>query len=174
MKELKVVINQEPIIKEYKVFDDYLEAHKEIAQSDNFEFQYEQFTMWDKISLNGNIYFYNLNNSNLLLTPEARRRLFEDAKRVFSIRERDLVRTQRNSNTRFTGHLDSISEVIEYMRDEQRSWLPQVFKEIDEDISELQKKIDELNHKKETLKDDGYLAKNVRVNIIVKSKKEVL
>ena len=62
----------------------------------------------------------------------------------------------------------TIEDVIDYMNDEKRSWLPQICKEIDEEISEINIKIEELKNKisslekdKEKLYDEDYLKSKI-------------
>lgn len=170
MRELKVTIEKEPDVLEYKVFDDYLEAHKEIAKREEFIFQYNPFNYWHKLEIEGVTYY---RFGDVLITPEAYEKLLAKSERVFSIHESDLIRTQRHSNCRYTGDLTSVEDVIRYMREDSHSWLPQIYSEIDEEITNLQKQIDALKLKKQTLQDDNYLRGKIRNAIRVRSEGEL-
>lgn len=170
MKELNIDIVRIPNIKTYKVFDDYLEAHEYICGRKDFTFKYNHSEYWRSVIINDTLYYEKRYHDTILLTVEAYNQMLNEAKKVFSIIEHDLIRTQKNSNCYYTGDLDSEEDVIKYMRNKNKSWLPQVYKEIDEEISVLQQKINNLKDQKKLLKDDEYLKKHIRMEIQITSK----
>ena len=168
MKEIKVLYKK-PEYKKIKVFDDldeYLSVY-----NDGKDFVRTGVGNWNKLK-NGNKIYYSrlLNNDDLFLTESCYAEMLKYSKKTFRLYERDLFRTQRYSNTRFTGDLKSVDDVIDYMNDNERSWLPQICKEIDEEIGEINKQIEELQNKisnlekdKEKLYDEDYLISKIKI-----------
>ena len=169
MKEIKVLYRK-PVEAEYKqikVFDDLDEYLK--AYNGGKDFVRTGIGNWQKLT-NGDETYYShfLNYDDLFLTESCYMEMLKYCKKTFKIHECNLFRTQKYSNTRFTGDLSSIEDVIDYMNDEKRSWLPQICKEIDEEISEINRKIEELKNKisslekdKEKLYDEDYLKSKI-------------
>ena len=171
MKEIKVLYRK-PVEAEYKqikVFDnldDYLKAY-----NGGKDFVRTGIGNWKKLT-NGDETYYShfLNYDDLFLTENCYFEMLKYSKKTFKLYERDLFRTQKHSNTRFTGDLSSVDDVIDYMNDENRSWLPQICKEIDEEISEIKREIEELKNKisnlekdKEKLYDEDYLISKIKI-----------
>ena len=171
MKEIKVLYRK-PVKAEYKeikVFDDlddYLKAY-----NGGKDFVRTGIENWQKLK-NGDETYYShfLNYDDLFLTENCYFEMLKYSKKTFKLYERDLFRTQKHSNTRFTGDLSSVDDVIDYMNDENRSWLPQICKEIDEEISEINREIEELQNKisnlekdKEKLYDEDYLISKIKI-----------
>ena len=159
-------------MKEIKVFDDldeYLSVY-----NDGKDFVRTGIGNWQRLT-NGDETYYTYSNSNhsyddLYLTERCYAEMLKYSKKTFKLYERDLFRTQKHSNTRFTGDLSSVDDVIDYMNDENRSWLPQICKEIDEEISEINNQIEELQNKisnlekdKEKLYDEDYLISKIKI-----------
>ena len=171
MKEIKVLYRKpvEAEYKEIKVFDDldeYLSVY-----NDGKDFVRTGIENW-QILKNGDETYYSrfLNYDDLYLTKNCYFEMLKYSKKTFKLYERDLFRTQKHSNTRFTGDLSSVDDVIDYMNDENRSWLPQICKEIDEEISginreieELQNKISSLEKDKQKLYDEDYLISKIKI-----------
>ena len=171
MKEIKVLYRK-PVEAEYKqikVFDDLDEYIK--AYNDGKDFVRTGIENWKKLTNGDETYYsYFLNYDDLFLTENCYFEMLKYSKKTYKLYERDLFRTQKHSNTRFTGDLSSVDDVINYMNDENRSWLPKICKEIDEEISginreieELQKKISSLEKDKEKLYDEDYLISKIKI-----------
>ena len=171
MKEIKILCRK-PVEAEYKqikVFDDlddYLKAY-----NGGKDFVRTGIGNWKKLT-NGDETYYShfLNYDDLYLTENCYFEMLKYSKKTFKLYERDLFRTQKHSNTRFTGDLESVDDVIDYMNDENRSWLPQICKEIDEEISEINREIEELQNKisslekdKQKLYDEDYLISKIKI-----------
>lgn len=170
MKEIKVLY-REPVEAEYKqikVFDN-LDDYLKIFNGGK-DFVRAGIGNWKKLKNGDETYYSNfLNYDDLFLTESCYFEMLKYSKKTFKIYERDLFRTQKHSNTRFTGDLSSVEDVIDYMNDENRSWLPQICKEIDEEISEinreievLQNKISNLEKDKQKLYDEDYLISKIK------------
>ena len=164
MKEIKVLYREpvEPEYKQIKVFDnldDYLKTY-----NGGKDFVRTGIGNWQRLK-NGDKTYYTrfLNYDDLFLTESCYAEMLKYSKKTFKLYERDLFRTQKHSNTRFTGDLNSVDDVIDYMNDEKRSWLPQICKEIDEEIEELQKKISSLEKDKQKLYDEDYLISKIKI-----------
>ena len=165
MKEIKILCRK-PEYKEIKVFDDldeYLSVY-----NDGKDFVRTGIGNWQRLK-NGDETYYSYNN-DLYLTENCYFEMLKYSKKNFKLYERDLFRTQKHSNTRFTGDLSSVDDVIDYMNDEERSWLPQICKEIDEEIDEINKQIENLQNKisnlekdKEKLYDEDYLISKIKI-----------
>lgn len=170
---IELIVKKEPSVTNYQLFDDYLEAHRYIARRDDFNFLYSIREYWRRVTINGVDYYQKQYRGfdSILLTENAYIQMLKDCERKYAIHESDLVRTQRNSNCRFTGNLDSKREVIKYMRDDTTSWLPKIYAEIDEDIKSLQIKIDNLCKQKQMLQDDEYLMERIEEEISIVAKK---
>ena len=156
-------------MKEIKVFDnldDYLKAY-----NGGKDFVRTGIGNWKKLKKGDETYYSHfLNYDDLFLTESCYAEMLKYSKKTFKLYERDLFRTQKHSNTRFTGDLSSVDDVIDYMNDENRSWLPQICKEIDEEISEINKQIEELQKKisslekdKQKLYDEDYLISKIKI-----------
>ena len=156
-------------MKEIKVFDnldDYLKAY-----NGGKDFVRTGIENWNKLRIGDETYYSHfLNYDDLFLTESCYFEMLKYSKKTFKLYERDLFRTQKHSNTRFTGDLSSVDDVIDYMNDENRSWLPQICKEIDEEISginreieELQNKISNLEKDKQKLYDEDYLISKIKI-----------
>ena len=176
MKEIKILYRKpvEAEYKEIKVFDnldDYLKVY-----NDGKDFVRTGIGNWKKLKNGDETYYsysygnysYGINYDDLFLTESCYMEMLKYCKKTFKIHECNLFRTQKYSNTRFTGDLSSIEDVIDYMNDEKRSWLPQICEEIDEEISEINRKIEELKNKisslekdKEKLYDEDYLKSKI-------------
>lgn len=154
MKEIKILYRQ-PVEAEYKqikVFDnldDYLKVY-----NDGKDFIRRSIGKWKKFENNNEVYYsysgnysYGIDFDDLFLTENCYMEMLKYCKKTFSIYEGDLFRTQNNSNTRFTGDLSSIEDVIDYIKDEKKSWIPQIIKEIDEDIKQEKDKIRQIELK---------------------------
>lgn len=171
MKKVNIIY-REPVEAEYKelnVYDDLDDYLKDYNCGKDFT--RIGIGEWKRLNTNEGI-FYSFNGyyDDCFLTEKCYKQLLNYCKKTYKIYEGDLFRTQKNSNTRFTGELSSIDEVIEYMKDEKQSWLPQICKEIDEDIEELNKKINEIKVKinnlendKKKLYDEDYLKSKIKV-----------
>ena len=166
MKEIKVLYRK-PEYKKIKVFDDLDEYLKEY--NGGKDFVRTGVGNWNKLK-NGNKTYYCTNYDDLFLTESCYAEMLKYSKKTFKLYERDLFRTQKHSNTRFTGDLSSVDDVIDYMKDENRSWLPQICKEIDEEISGINKQIEELQNKisnlekdKQKLYDENYLISKIKI-----------
>lgn len=170
MKEIKVLFRK-PVEAEYKqikVFDN-LDDYLKIYNGDK-DFVKTGIGNWKMLKNGDETYYSNfLNYDDLFLTESCYFEMLKYSKKTFKLYERDLFRTQKHSNTRFTGDLSSVEDVIDYMNDENRSWLPQICKEIDEEISginkqieELQKKISNLEKDKQKLYDEDYLISKIK------------
>lgn len=175
MKEIKVLYRK-PEYKKIKVFDD-LDEYLSVYNGGK-DFVRTGIGNWSKLS-NGNKTYYShfLNYDDLYLTESCYFEMLKYSKTTFKLYERDLFRTQKHSNTRFTGDLSSVEDVIDYMNDENRSWLPQICKEIDEEISginreieELQNKISNLKKDKQKLYDEDYLISKIKIEYTFDSK----
>lgn len=171
MKEIKVLY-REPVEAEYKqikVFDD-LDEYLSVYNGGK-DFVRTGIGNWKMLKNGDETYYSNfLNYDDLFLTESCYFEMLKYSKKTFKLYERDLFRTQKNSNTRFTGDLSSVEDVIDYMNDEERSWLPQICKEIDEEISEinreievLQNKISNLEKDKQKLYDEDYLISKIKI-----------
>ena len=178
MKEIKVLYRK-PVEAEYKqikVFDD-LDEYLSVYNGGK-DFVRTDIGNWQRLK-NGDETYYShfLNYDDLFLTESCYAEMLKYSKKTFKLYERDLFRTQKHSNTRFTGDLSSVDDVIDYMNDENRSWLPQICKEIDEEISginreieELQKKISSLEKDKQKLYDEDYLISKIKIEYTFDSK----
>lgn len=179
MKEIKILYRK-PVEAEYKqikVFDnldDYLKVY-----NGGKDFIRGSIGKWKKFENNNEIYYsysggdysYGIDFDDLFLTENCYMEMLKYCKKTFTIYERDLFRTQNNSNTRFTGDLSSIEDVIDYMKDEKRSWIPQIIKEIDEDIKQEKDKIRQIELKikkyeedKVKIQDEEYLKTKIKID----------
>lgn len=155
MNKIKIIY-REPVEAEYKELnvyddlDDYLKTY-----NSGKDFIRTGIGDWEKLNTNEGI-FYSFDGyyDDCFLTEKCYKQFLKYCKKTYKICENDLFRTQRNSNTRFTGELSSINEVIEYMNNDNKSWLPQICKEIDEDIEKINKQINELKCKINNLEND--------------------
>lgn len=154
-------------IRVYDNLDDYVIDYRNQHGRD---FVRIGFGDWCKKEIEGNIY-YHFRYDDMYLTEDVYKELLANCEKTYSIYERHLERTQRSSNTCFTGQLPSVEAVIDYMKNSKGSWLPQVFKEIDEDIAALQKKIDHLSEIKTTLQDEEYLKSKIKTEYTFDSEK---
>lgn len=171
MKKVNIIY-REPVEAEYKelnVYDDLDDYLKDY--NDGKDFVRTGIGSWRRLNTNEGIFYsYNGYYDDYFLTENCYKQLLSYCKKTYKIHECDLFRTQRHSNTRFTGELSSIDKTIEYMKDEKQSWLPQICKEIDEDIEELNEKINEIKIKinnlendKKKLYDEEYLKSKIRI-----------
>ena len=166
MKEIKVLYKK-PEYKKIKVFDN-LDEYLSVYNGGK-DFVRTGIGNWQKLK-NGNKTYYCSNYDDLFLTENCYAEMLKYSKKTFKLYERDLFRTQKHSNTRFTGDLKSVDDVIDYMNADERSWLPQICKEIDEEISGINKQIEELQNKisnlekdKEKLYDEDYLISKIKI-----------
>lgn len=179
MKEIKILYRKpvEAEYKEIKVFDnldDYLKVY-----NGGKDFIRGSIGKWKKFENNNEVYYsysggdcsYGIDFDDLFLTENCYMEMLKYCKKTFKIYERDLFRTQNNSNTRFTGDLSSIEDVIDYMKDEKRSWIPKIIKEIDEDIKQEKDKIRQIELKikkyeedKVKIQDEEYLKSKVKID----------
>ena len=173
MNKLKQVQTYEPSVYEWEVYNNYLEYHEAIANDNCYVFYYDE-NNWKTKTIDGKVYMYYDRHRNKMLTLKAFNEMLKDCKIMFELRESDLIRTQYNSNCRFTDSRDTIDDVIAYMRDDNRSWLPQIYKEIEHDMAEAKKEYDtkmtRLNKEMDTLKDDEYLKTRITSHMRVTSK----
>ena len=166
MKRISVETKREPIVRGYDIYDDYIEFFDTIIlrpyviSLDLSDVSIVKINNEKYVDLYG-----GYGGSTKLLTQEAYKQMLEDCKIFYRLHESDLIRTQKNSNCRYTGDKDSIEEVIEYMRNSESSWLPQIYKEIDKDIDELQQKMDLLKERKATLQNDDYLISKITQHV---------
>ena len=165
MKIVKEVIEREPRINKYNVYDDVHEYLKDYAKGNNF--RRTGFGDWCYIEINGKFHYSWSRSDEFTLTSSAYKRLLEMCKKEYSIHESHLLRTQKNSNCRYTGDLKTKEEVLEYMYNPDKSWLTQICIEIDEDIKLLQDKIDKLNADKRTLVDKEYLTSKIKTEYLL-------
>ena len=86
--------------------------------------------------INGVVY-YKDQYYNIFLTKEVMEAVKDSCHKTYSLYECDLIRTQKHSNTRTTGQLESVESVIDYMLNSSNSWLPRILIEIDDDINKL-------------------------------------
>mgnify|MGYP003318642060 CR=1 FL=1 len=154
-------------IRAYDNLDDYVTDY---GNQHGRDFVRVGFGDWRKEEINGNTY-YHFRYDDMYLTEDVYKELLDHCEKTYSIHEHRLERTQRGSNTRVTGELPSVEAVLDYMKNSAGSWLPQVFKEIDEDIAALQKKIDHLNNIKATLQDEEYLKSKIETEYTFDSAK---
>ncbi len=178
MNKIKVLYREprEAEYKEIKVFDDLDEYLKVYSKEDFVRVGYEKWhslKIDDKTyySYSGGEYSCSINFDDLFLTEECYKKLLKYCKKTYRLCEANLFRTQKNSNCRFTGDLASIQDVIDYMKDDEKSWLPQILEEIDEDIlvakvkiKDLENKIKQYENDKIKLYDEEYLKSNIEVN----------
>ena len=175
MKEIKILYRKpvEAEYKEIKVFDnldDYLKVY-----NDGKDFVRTGIGNWKKLKNGDETYYsyshgyYGIDYDELFLTKNCYMKMLSYCKKTFKIYERDLFRTQKSSNTRVSDDLNSIEEVIDYMKNGKASWLPKICKEIDEEIIEKNKKIEVLKNEisnlekdKEKLYDEEYLKSKIR------------
>lgn len=169
MNKVKIIW-REPREAEYKELDvyddldDYLKSYNE-----GKDFVRIGIGDWKKINTNEGIFYsFSGYDDKFFLTEKCYKEMLRYCKKTYEIYERDLFRTQKNSNCRYTGELSSIEEVIDYMKNSSGSWLPKICEEIDEDIDELNKKIEQLKDKisqlekdKEKLYDEDYLKSRI-------------
>lgn len=173
MKIIKKLI-QEPREAEYqnmKVYDNLDEYLKDY--NDGKDFVRVGYQNWYKTCVNGQNYYsfeepYYQDENIMYLDEATYNKLLEYCKKTYSMRADDLIRAD-GASCRVTNDFSSKAEVIDYMYDDKRSWLPQVSKGIDEDIQELndkiknlKTKIKQLNETKKTLYDKEYLLSMVR------------
>jgi len=174
MKKLTQVITYSPSTQEFEVYDDYNEYHRSVADSDEYQFSYD-LSQWQVRTIDGKDYMKTYHHGNKVLTVEAYVKMVAENERTFQLHESDLIRTQQCSNTRFTGDKKSVEEVIEYMRDEKKSWLPNIYAEVATEIEKLteeyESKVARLTKQIQTLLDDEHLKKNISRHLIVRSKK---
>jgi len=164
MKKVNIVIEQTPLVQEFEIYNDYIEFHDSISPRPyTFQHSFKNFSK-RKIGEEEYINIYSCFNRKIL-TLEAYKKMLEESKITYQLCERDLIRCQYNSNTRFTGDQNTMQDVINYMRDENKSWLPQIYKEINEEIKGLQEKIKKLEEVKIVLQDDDYLIKHITKHI---------
>lgn len=177
MKEIKILY-REPVEAEYKkikVFDnldDYLKTY-----NGGKDFVRIGIGNWKKLKNGDEVYYsysygnhsYGINYDDLFLTESCYMEMLRYCKKTFQIYECDLFRTQKNSNCRVSNALNSPEEVIDYMKNNKGSWLPQICKEIDEEISEKNRKIEQLKKEisslekdKEKLYDENYLKAKIK------------
>ncbi len=175
MKEIKILYRKpvEAEYKEIKVFnnlDEYLKVY-----NGGKDFVRIGIEKWNKLEVDDEIYYsyshsyYGIDYDELFLTKNCYMKMLSYCKKTFKIYERDLFRTQKSSNTRVSDDLNSIEEVIDYMKNGKASWLPNICKEIDEEIIEKNKKIEALKNEisnlekdKEKLYDEEYLKSKIR------------
>lgn len=175
MKEIKILYRKpvEAEYKEIKVFDnldDYLKVY-----NGGKDFVRIGIEKWKKLEVDNEIYYsyshgyYGIDYDELFLTKNCYMKMLSYCKKTFKIYECDLFRTQKSSNTRVSDDLNSIEEVIDYMKNGKASWLPNICKEIDEEIIEKNKKIEALKNEisnlekdKEKLYDEEYLKSKIR------------
>ena len=177
MEEIKILYSEprEAEYKTIKVFNDLDEYLKVYNDGKDFKrVGYEHWKVLNKgnnhyYSYSGGDYIYHTNYDDLFLTEECYRKLLNNCKRSFKIYERDLFRTQRDSNCRVSKEFSTIDGVLKYMKEDSGSWIPEVVKEIDEDIDAVNKKIKELQNKitileedKTKIQDEEYLKSNVK------------
>lgn len=174
MKEIKILYRKAEY-KQIKVFDD-LDEYLSVYNGGK-DFVRTGIGNWKRLKNEDEIYHtYSYGNhsyssyDDLYLTENCYAEMLKYSKKTFKLYERDLFRTQKHSNTRFTGDLESVDDVIDYMNDENRSWLPQICKEIDEEIEELQKKISSLEKDKQKLYDEDYLISKIKIEYTFDSK----
>ena len=176
MKQIKVLYIEprEAEYKEIKVFDNLDEYLK--VYNGGKDFVRIGIEKWKKLEVDDEIYYSyshgycGMDYDELFLTKNCYRKMLSYCKKTFKIYERDLFRTQKNSNTRVSDDLNSIEEVIDYMKNGKASWLPQICKEIDEEIIEKNKKIEVLKNEisnlekdKEKLYDEDYLISKIKI-----------
>jgi ABC-type cobalt transport system substrate-binding protein len=171
MNKITQIINHTPSTQEFEVYDDYKEYHRAIANSKDYKFSYD-LDEWKLKTIDGKSYMKIYNHGNKILTVEAYVKMVAENEKTFQLRECDLIRTQHNSNTRFTGNRNSVEEVIEYMRNEKNSWLPTIYVEVATEIEKLTKeyeaKVAKLTNQIQTLLDDEYLKKHISSHLIIK------
>lgn len=173
MKIIKRMIYEprEAVYEDIKVFDDLYDytAYFRSKINDGRDFTRIGFGNWERIQIEGDNYYHHEYEDNYL-TEEAYKELLSECEKTYLIHESKLLRTQRHSNARFTGKQPSVEAVLDYMKGE-KSWLHQVNKEIDEEIADLQKKIDKLKKDKETINDEEYLKSKIETEYTFDSKK---
>ena len=177
MLEVKV-LTREPTEAEYaniKVYDDLDEYLKDYQKGKEFvRIGYEN---WAKLKVdNENYYCFSregyykrVNYDEVFLTEDVYKKILKYSKKKLKIHESDLFRTQRHSNCRVSDDCYTVEELLNYMKNSKQSWLPQVCKEIDEDIKKCNDEIETLKQKikcydedKIKLYDDNYLKDNIR------------
>lgn len=163
METIKIMVSKprEAIYKELHIFDsmdDYLEFYNK-----GKDFVRTGFQNWKKNKIEGKIYYSYDYNDDAYITEKLYKKILNECKKSYLIRERNLVRTQKNSNCRSTGSHPTKEAVMKYMRDDVRSWLPTVYSEIDAEISSYQAIIDRLHEEKRLLQDDDYLKSKIEI-----------
>lgn len=178
MKTIKKLIRK-PVEAEYAdihVYDNLDEYLKDYNNGENFvRFGYEN---WKQTMINDEaLYSFSDNTDEMYLTEDTYKQLLELCDKKYTIYERDLFRTQKHSNTRYAKE-SSVDELLNYMQDENKSWLPQICNEINEDIKELEEEIKRIQHKinhlvidKLILYDKEYLQSRMKIEYTFDSKK---
>lgn len=154
-------------IRTYDNLDDYVTDYRNQHGRD---FVRVGFGDWRKEEIDRNTY-YHFAYDDMYLTENVYKELLDHCEKTYLIHESKLLRTQYYSNTRFTGNLPSVEAVLDYMKNSEGSWLPQIYKEIDEEIAVLQNKIDKLKQDKATLGNEEYLRSKIEVEYTFDSKK---
>ena len=153
-----------------KVFDDlhdYITYYRN--ENSGKDFTRIGFQDWKGVEIDGNNYYHHWYEDNYL-TEEAYKKLLKECEKTYHIQASSLIKSPRDGVEYISGNKPSVEAVIDYMKSE-KSWLHQVFKEIDQEISDLQKKIDKLNKIKSTLNDEEYLKSKIKTEYTFDSKK---
>lgn len=178
MKTIKKLIRK-PVEAEYAEIhvydnlDDYLKDYH-----NGKDFVRVGYENWKQTIINGQGYYsFSDNTDEMYLTEDTYKELLSHCDKTYTIHESDLFRTQKHSNTRFAEE-SSVEELLAYMKDENKSWLPQICDEINEDIKELeeemariQRRINHLEIDKLILYDKKYLQSKMKVEYTFDSKK---
>lgn len=178
MKKIKkqIVAPREAEYEELTVYDNLDEYLNDYNDGNYFiRIGYED---WEETRIDGKTYYsFSRNSNEMYLTEKVYKELLSHCYKTFVIRECNLLRTQKHSNTRYASE-SSVEEVIQYMKDEKKSWLPQICKEIDLDIKKLndeiakiQIKINQLENDKSKICDDEYLKSKIEIEYRFDSKK---
>mgnify|MGYP000059387925 FL=1 len=178
MKTIKKLIRK-PIEAEYAdihVYDNLDEYLNEYNNGNDFvRIGYEN---WKKAMIDGQcLYSFSDMTDEMYLTEDTYKELLELCDKKYTIHERDLFRTQKHSNTRYAEE-SSVERLLDYMKDENKSWLPQICNEINEDIKKLEEEMTRIQYKinhleidKLKLYDKDYLQSKMKIEYTFDSKK---
>ena len=161
MENYKEVITK-TITNNLMLFDDmkeYLDWYASTKQDK--EFARSGYNYWICKVIEGKKYYTHPYEYEVYLSEKAYKELLEYCNKTYSLKEFDLVRTQKNSNTCWSGSYKTVDEVIDHMRNDKRSWLSNIYKEIEDEINVLKDKIKELEKQEALLKDDNYLKSKI-------------
>lgn len=173
MKTVKMLYREpkEAEFKDLKVYDNLDEYLRNEYDGD---FVRTGFEHWTYVEIDNQRYYCFSNDwrceidyGQAFITENVYKEILKYCKKTYSIHASDLF---RGNSCRFTGDLSSIEDVIDYMKDDKRSWLPDVCKEIDKEITTINREIEDLKNKilqleadKVKLYDEDYLKSKIKM-----------